>query len=479
MTVPSPPAIAQEFSAEIQCPASLTSGRRERRVEICRVSFSDLTMRVGASVEIGSWVELQLAPPFPSTSWVGGIVRACSASEDAAAAGRTEYRVDVDLHAVGEEYFNSTNTILAMAEQKRELRVMVVDSDPLSRSSVAGLLRGYAQGVEAESCADLFAQLQASPNRPDAMILAANVGDAEGIEVARELYDSGWTVPAIILTPKYRQDLPRAGKLLAGYPFAMMEIPAGREKLRAELSELIPVGRSARRSAARAQARVELYGRLSDSYRRLRKAAGGYLDTRILDRTTDEASEHAEGRTREISILFVDIRGSTKLIDQLPPEEAVTIVNRVLTELAEAVETHGGMVDKFLGDGLMGLFGATEDDPHHRHRALSSGRSMVHRIAALNKSGKLPGAIQVGIGVGIQSGSAILGNVGSEFRKEFTALGAPVNVAARLQALAGPGEVVVHGRFAQDLEDVARFESIGRHELKGFAEPVEVFRLVD
>ncbi|MCB0218297.1 MAG: adenylate/guanylate cyclase domain-containing protein, partial [Chrysiogenetes bacterium] len=106
-------------------------------------------------------------------------------------------------------------------------------------------------------------------------------------------------------------------------------------------------------------------------------------------------------------------------------------------------------------------------------------RSMVHRIAALNKSGTLPGAIQVGIGVGIQAGSAILGNVGSEFRKEFTALGAPVNVSARLQALAGPGEVVVHASFAKDLGDVARFESIGKHELKGFAEPVEVFRLID
>ena len=479
MTVPSPPATAQEYSAEIQCPAALTSGRRERRVEICRVSFADLTMRVGASLEPGSWVELQLAPPFPSSSWVGGIVRACHASQEAASAGRTEYRVDVDLHAVGEEYFNSTNTILAMLERKRELRVFVADTDPMRRSSVSGMLRGFAQTEEAGSREELFKALIASPMRPDALVLSATLGDLDGIEAARELYDAGWTVPTILLTPKFKQDLPRAGKALAGHPFSMLEIPAGREKLRAEISELVPVGRSARRTAARDHSRMELYGRLSDSYRRLRKAAGGYLDTRILDRTADEAGEHAEGRTREISILFVDIRGSTKLIDQLPPEQAVTIVNRVLTELAEAVETHGGMVDKFLGDGLMGLFGATENDPHHHHRALSAGRSMVHRISALNRTGDLPGGIHVGIGVGIQSGSAILGNVGSEFRKEFTALGAPVNVAARLQALAGPGEVVVPAGFAKELGDVARFDSIGKHELKGFAEPVEVFRLVD
>lgn len=475
--VPSPPLEAGELRTAISGEGSLLSGRRERRVNVEQVGFSSLQIRVATEAKPGSWLELRLGKPFPEDSWVAGLVRSCTIPESEEGSRRSEFVVDVELHAVADHYFRTTYTLISSAEQTRQPVIVFTDSDAMARSSLSGALRGAGELRAASSRAEFLQQL-GTGEIPDVLILPTRLADADGIALVRSIAAAGWYVPTILLTNQLRIDAPRAAKELGRWPHRLMEKPVGREQLRAELSEMITEGRAERRSAAEARAHVSLYSRLRDTHRRLRQAVGGYLDTRVLDRAAPDKNE-TDNKTQDISIVFVDIRNSTKLIDQLPPKDAVSIVNRVLTELAEAVETHGGMVDKFLGDGLMGLFGVSGDDPHHAHRALAAARSMVHRIKSLNQSANFPNGVQIGVGVGIQSGSCILGSVGSQFRKEFTALGAPVNVAARLQALAGAHEIVLPAALAANLQDVARFESMGEHPLKGFEKPVEVVRVVD
>ncbi len=470
---PPPPGVeATGRALPLQGQGFLLMGRRERAVAVTSASFTSLSLRAAVALTPGSWTELRLAAPFAEGTWVGGIVRACE-PEVAGAAGN-QFSASIELHAVSNEYPRGVERLWEESDRERSALLLCVDADPLGRAAAVATLRGTGELREAASREETAKHLLGDPV-PDVLVLAARMPDFDGIAFVRSLAEGGWLLPAVILSSRIRVDDARAAQELAGHPYRLLEKPSGREELRAYAAEMVAQGRALRRRAAREQAQRDLYGRLRESHRQLRRAAGSYLSTPLLDQAASSGAPASQ--SREISILFADIRNSTKFVDRLPPQQAVEIVNRVLSELADAVETHGGMVDKFLGDGLLGLFGAMGGDPHHRHRALAAARTMVNRVRSLAGTLVIPAGLELAVGVGVHCGPCILGNVGSEYRREFTALGAPVNAGARLQALAGPNQVVLPLDMARGLEDVAQFESLGTHALKGFEKPVEVVRV--
>jgi adenylate cyclase len=138
---------------------------------------------------------------------------------------------------------------------------------------------------------------------------------------------------------------------------------------------------------------------------------------------------------RQISVLFSDIRGYTSFCSGLKPEAALLVLNAFHACMTRTISEHGGIVNQLVGDGMMAIFGATEDLDDHADKAISAGRAMLKALPNLNEEIRRMGHEDLRIGVGVNSGLALVGTIGSPGRMEFTAVGDVVNVAARIEAL--------------------------------------------
>jgi adenylate cyclase len=147
----------------------------------------------------------------------------------------------------------------------------------------------------------------------------------------------------------------------------------------------------------------------------------------LLAQNADVRSE-----VREVCVMFLDIRNFTAFAEKRTPEEVVGYLNSVFEFMIESVNAHHGIVNKFLGDGFMAIFGAPlKDDDHCRH-GVEAGLSIIAKVAELVAAGKIP---ETRVGIGLHAGRAVVGNVGSAMRKEYTVIGDVVNVASRVEAL--------------------------------------------
>ncbi len=191
------------------------------------------------------------------------------------------------------------------------------------------------------------------------------------------------------------------------------------------------------------------------------------------------------GEEREVTILFVDLRGFTPLSEKLPPRELIALLNRYLDAMSLAIEAQGGVIDKFIGDAIMALFGAPVNQSDAADRALAAALGMRTALAALNRElaaeGRLPGAGELAFGVGINTARVVAGNIGSHRRLNYSVIGDGVNIASRLQALTRTAEYRTDILLSEATLRAARARyatrALGRIPVKGRAEPVAVHAL--
>lgn len=183
------------------------------------------------------------------------------------------------------------------------------------------------------------------------------------------------------------------------------------------------------------------------------------------------------GRRIEATVLFVDIRSFTSLVEQQQPEESIELLNTYYTLMFDALSGHGGVVNQMIGDGLMALFGAPEPLPQRERSAVRAARDMVEVIELYNAERRAAGQEPIAIGIGIASGEVIAGYTGTQQRATYTCIGDTVNVAARLEAhtkVAGRG-ILLDGTTARALGAEPVLESLGAVQFKGKGVAVEVF----
>jgi adenylate cyclase len=181
------------------------------------------------------------------------------------------------------------------------------------------------------------------------------------------------------------------------------------------------------------------------------------------------------GETQELTVLFSDIRGFTHLAESLPPTKVVEILNHYFEGMAELVFRHEGTLDKFLGDGLMSLFGAPLAQEQNALRAVQTAIEMQALAQKMRReSGELP----LSIGIGINTGPAVAGYIGAARRLDYTAIGDTVNVAARLTEQAEPDQILISSSTCNELAGQLPVRRLEPRKLKGKLDPVEVHEVM-
>ncbi|MGI6549504.1 MAG: CHASE2 domain-containing protein [Syntrophomonadales bacterium] len=217
--------------------------------------------------------------------------------------------------------------------------------------------------------------------------------------------------------------------------------------------------------------------------KRTRALFGRYVSPAVVE----ELINHPElvelgGKRQEVTILFSDIRGFTSFSESMPPEKVVGRLNEYLSVMTTAIFKYGGMIDKYMGDGIMAVFGAPVYQPDHAAKAVSAAQEMRRQLVALNQGWESRAEPLFNIGIGLSTGTVVVGNVGSVERTDYTVIGEDVNLASRLESLNKEygTQLILSDRTLQSLRknpaDIPwEFEELGAVTVRGFSAPIPVY----
>tara|TARA_R110000803_G_scaffold166897_1_gene230211 strand:+ start:53 stop:1810 length:1758 start_codon:yes stop_codon:yes gene_type:complete len=224
---------------------------------------------------------------------------------------------------------------------------------------------------------------------------------------------------------------------------------------------------------------IVFYLRFREQYKlrqEIKKQFEHYLDPRQvkqLQKNPDLLKLGGEKRTA--TFLFTDVRGFTSMSESLPPEQVTYIMNKALTAQQSAVQKHGGMVDKYIGDAMMAIFNAPLDLVNHPSIAVDCAKDIVINMVELNKEFEADGIPPIAIGIGINTGEAVIGNMGSDTRFDYTAIGDCVNTAARLEsATKEAGADVLIGETTEQLCGYS-LKELKPIKVKGKEKPLKIY----
>ncbi|MEE8155509.1 MAG: adenylate/guanylate cyclase domain-containing protein [Phycisphaerales bacterium] len=202
-----------------------------------------------------------------------------------------------------------------------------------------------------------------------------------------------------------------------------------------------------------------------------------YFSPEVAEIVENQGDEALRGRRFEITVLFCDLRDFTKLSDAIDPQEVFELLNEYLARMTEQVFAHGGTLDKFLGDGLMAYFGAPVRQDDHADRAVRCATAMHEALRHINMRRKTNGEAPLGMGIGIHTGSAIAGSIGTTTRREYTVIGATVNVASRLETLTKDYKVptLISDCTARFVSEAVQLRAVGSAQIRGCAQPMRLY----
>ncbi|WP_421741183.1 adenylate/guanylate cyclase domain-containing protein [Cellulomonas sp.] len=360
-------------------------------------------------------------------------------------------------------------TILAVDDLPQNLRLLQAVLEP----------RGYRLEL-ATSGEEALAFLARPDQTVDLVLLDIVMAGIDGYEVCRRLRADPRTayLPVVMITASGDQEKLHA--IEAGADDFVAK-PFHHGELIARVASLARVKRYqdtiARQAAELAEWNRELESRVRtqvDELQRLQRLRR-FLPPQLADLVLDSGDESLlDSHRREIVVVFCDLRGFTPFAERSEPEEVMWVLNEYHRELGELIVEFEGTLERFTGDGLMVFFNDPIpcDDP--AWRAVAMAMAMRDRVARLAQGWARRGH-ELGFGVGVAQGFATLGRIGFEGRSDYAAIGSVTNLAARLCAAAGAGQVLVSERVFAAVEERAAGRPVGSLELRGFSRPVSTY----
>ena len=214
---------------------------------------------------------------------------------------------------------------------------------------------------------------------------------------------------------------------------------------------------------------------------RIKSGFARYVSQHVLEQIVKaKGSTKLEGEKRKVTVFFSDIRGFTHIAEQMDPQEVVSFLNEYFKSMLEIIFKHNGMLDKLMGDGIMAEFGAPIDDVEQEKNAVRTAIEMHETLRTLREKWKKEGKPPLDIGIGIHTGEAIVGSIGSEQRMEYTAIGDTVNVASRLEQITRkePYPIIISETTYASVKDEFSCHDLGSVELTGREKPIKAYGIM-
>jgi adenylate cyclase len=203
---------------------------------------------------------------------------------------------------------------------------------------------------------------------------------------------------------------------------------------------------------------------------------GKYTSKAVVDDILTKAEKDnidLQGEERNVTLLFADIRGFTAMSEKMTAHEVVSMLNKYLGEMTESVFSFEGTLDKYIGDCIMAIFNAPLEQPDHAMQAIRASMDMQERIKQIQSKDKdVP---RVDVGIGLNTGPAVIGNIGSQKRVDYTAIGDTVNTASRMCSLAGKGELIITENTYKLVKDKIKAKKLDPVKVKGKEKPLQVY----
>ena len=210
-----------------------------------------------------------------------------------------------------------------------------------------------------------------------------------------------------------------------------------------------------------------------------RAAYGRFMPRHVVEQIlADPQALSLGGTNQSVTVLFSDIRGFTTIAESLPPDIVVRMLNEFFSDMTPIVFGHRGLLDKYIGDAVMAIFGAPYPSDDSAAGAVAAAIAMQRRMLTLNEELKEAGLPQLGMGIGINTGMVTVGYIGSEQRTDYTVIGDAVNLAARLEGEATAWQILISAATLAAIGDNFRVKPVGQLPLKGKSLPVQVYEVI-
>lgn len=340
--------------------------------------------------------------------------------------------------------------------------VLVVDDQPDIRGLLSEVMRAEGYRVLEASSGDQAVSLTRE-NTPDLILMDIMMPGRDGLSAVEEIRTRSSDIGIIVLTAfSTEQHVIRALQVGAD---DYMHKPFDPRELRTKVKTALE------KCALRRENR-----RLQDKLAALLEQ---YLPQPVVQRLINSPDlPHLGGERQEITVLFADLRGFTDFTMLTPPEELILRLNRYLSIAAECILNRGGMVDKFMGDGVMAIFNAPLPDVNHLVNAIRAASDIHARVAMENAAVENGYGLKLEFGIGIHTGEAIVGNIGAASLMNYTAIGDVVNMTKRLEELALPGQTLVTQAVVDELGERLKVVPLPPLMVKGRSTPQVFFQML-
>ena len=356
-------------------------------------------------------------------------------------------------------------------------KILAVDDEPDFELLITQRFRRQIRDQEfefrfAHHGEEALATLSAEPDI-DLMLLDINMPVMDGLTLLHELRERQLDVQAIIVSAygdmtNLRTAMNRGAFDFVTKPVDLRDLEITVRKALANVAKLREMDRQ-RMAAERA-----------------RNNLSRYFSPNIVELLAAQDEPLGAGRRETVAVLFADIVAFTQMAELMAPEDVLAMLREFHTRMTAQIFASGGTVDQYMGDGILAVFGATEASPNDAASALNCAEMMLQTLERWNHEREEKGDARLDIGIGLNYGPVVLGDVGSEYGMSFTAIGDTVNTAARLQVLTRSlktqlvvGDSVVRAIQALSPEVAAEriggLEDLGEHSLRGRASPVRIW----
>lgn len=213
---------------------------------------------------------------------------------------------------------------------------------------------------------------------------------------------------------------------------------------------------------------------------RIKSTFARYVSDSVAERILKEEKDiDLRGELREVTILFLDIRGFTALVELLSPQEVVSLLNDYFEIIIDIIFRYEGTINKFIGDSILAIYGAPQQVERPELRAVLTAAEIQRAVGEFNWRRMQAGKPVANFGIGIHAGEAIAGNIGSARRMEYTVIGRSVNLAQRIQASSHEGQILISESVRKSVEDLVSTQALEPVFLKGILEPIELFEVTN